>query len=165
MKHTLSFVLGMATCALVASTLLAAAPLNQAAAQQPPTGTTTEDPAAGLFTQMCSNCHDGARVTAMRRTSAEWEDVLKKMIEKGAPGTEKDFEMVYDYLLRNVGKVNINVAAASEIVTILGLSERDAQRIVAYRTSNGPFGDFDAVKKVPDVDLKKLDEHKDAVAF
>jgi hypothetical protein len=25
--------------------------------------------------------------------------------------------------------------------------------------------DFDAVKKVPDVDLKKLDEHKDAVAF
>jgi competence ComEA-like helix-hairpin-helix protein len=164
MNHTLSSVLVMATCVLVASTLLAAAPLDQTAAQQPSTAT-TEDPAAGLFTEMCSNCHDAARITAMRRTTAEWEDVLKKMIEKGAPGTEKDFETVYDYLLRNFGKVNINVAAASEIVTILGLSEKDAQSIVAYRKSNGPFLDFDAVKKVPGVDLKKLDEHKDAIAF
>ena len=60
------------------------------------------DPAAGLFAQMCSKCHDAARITAMRRTSTEWEDVINKMIEKGATGTEKDFETVYDYLLRQL---------------------------------------------------------------
>jgi competence ComEA-like helix-hairpin-helix protein len=168
MKHTDSFAPGMAACALAASTLIGAAPLNksQAAAQPASTAATApDDPAAGVFTQTCGKCHDAARITAMRRTSADWEDVIKKMIEKGAPGTDKDFETVYDYLLRNYGKLNINVAPPSEIVTILGLSEKEADSIVAYRKSKGPFADFEAVKKVPDIDLKKLDEHKDAVAF
>jgi competence ComEA-like helix-hairpin-helix protein len=163
MRNTGSFVLGMAGCALVASTVIPAAPMNHTPAQQ--ASTAAGDPAVGVFTQTCAKCHDAARITAMRRTSADWEDVLKKMIEKGAPGTEKDFETVYDYLRRNYGKVNINVAPPIEIVTILGLSEQEAESIVAYRKSNGPFPDFDAVKKVPDIDLKKLDEHKDAVAF
>jgi competence ComEA-like helix-hairpin-helix protein len=164
MKHTRSFALGMAACGFVASTMFAAAaPVRQAAAQQAPTA--ADDPAAPVFTETCGKCHDAARIVAMRRTSAEWEDIIKKMIEKGAPGTEKDFETVYDYLLRHHGKVNINVAPPSEIVTILGLSEKDAKGIVAYRESKGPFADFDALKKVPEIDLKKLDEHKDAVAF
>jgi competence ComEA-like helix-hairpin-helix protein len=165
MKPTGSFVLGMAACALVASTLIGAAPLDmpRAAAQQKPAA--ADDPAAGVFAETCAKCHDAARITALRRTGAEWEDVIKKMIEKGAPGSEKDFETVYDYLLRNFGKVFINAAPPSEIVAILGLSEKDAKSIVAYRDSKGPFADFDAVKKVPDIDLKKLDEHKDAVAF
>ena len=48
---------------------------------------------------------------------------------------------------------------------ILSLSEKDAKGIVAYRDANGAFADFEAVKKVPDIDLKKLEEHKDAVTF
>jgi competence ComEA-like helix-hairpin-helix protein len=163
MKHTGSFVLGMAACALVASTFIAAAPVTRVVAQQAPA--VADDPAVGVFTETCGKCHDAARIVAMRRTSAEWEDIIKKMIEKGAPGTEKDFETVFDYLLRHYGKVNINAAPPSEIVTILGLSEKDAKGIVAYRESKGPFADFEALKKVPEIDLKKLDEHKDAVAF
>jgi competence ComEA-like helix-hairpin-helix protein len=161
MKHTFSFVLGMAACALVASTLIAAAPVHQAAAPQ----AAADDPAAGVFAETCGKCHDAARITAMRRTSAEWEDIIKKMIEKGAPGTEKDFETVYDYLLRHHGKVFINAAPPQEIVTILGLSQKEADHIVAYRKTNGPFSDFDAIKKVPDIDVKKLEERKDAIAF
>src|SRR5712692_7864060 len=109
MKHTGSFVLGMAACALVASTLIAASPVQQAAAPPSSTSATaTDDPAAAVFAQTCAKCHDGARITAMRRTSAEWEDIIKKMMEKGAQGTEKDFETIYDYLLRNYGRVFIN---------------------------------------------------------
>ena len=160
-----SFSLSMAACALVASTLIAAAPVQQAAAPPSSSTTSTDDPGAAVFAQTCAKCHDGARITAMRRTSAEWEDVIKKMMEKGAQGTEKDFETIYDYLLRNYGKVFINTAPTTDIVAILGLSDKEAQAIVAYRGSKGPFADFDAVKKVPDIDLKKLDEHKDAVAF
>jgi competence ComEA-like helix-hairpin-helix protein len=163
MKHRAFFVLATAACTLVLSTLIVAAPSNRAAAQQAQAA--ADDPAAGVFTETCGKCHDGARITAMRRTSAEWEDIIKKMIEKGAPGTEKDFETVYDYLLRHYGKVNINAAPASEIVTILGLSQKEADGIVAYRKGNGPFADFDAVKKVPEIDVKKLDERKDAITF
>ena len=46
-----------------------------------------------------------------------------------------------------------------------GLSSKDADAVVAYRKANGNFQDFDAVKKVPDIDVKTLEEHKDAVAF
>jgi competence protein ComEA len=87
------------------------------------------------------------------------------MIERGATGSEKEFETVYDYLLRFFGKLYINNATSTEIVTILSLSKKDAEAIVDYRKANGSFADFDAVKKVPGIDLKKLDERKEAVAF
>jgi DNA uptake protein ComE-like DNA-binding protein len=36
---------------------------------------------------------------------------------------------------------------------------------VAYRKANGNFADFDALLKVPDVDAKKLEAHREAVSF
>ena len=166
MKRAPFFAIGIAAFALVASTLIAAAPFNQTAAQQPSSGASqTDDPDAGLFTQMCVKCHEAARITALRRTKVEWEEIINKMIERGATGSEQDFETVYGYLLRNYGKLNINRATADDIAMIVRLSEKDAKGIVAYREANGPFADFEAVKKVPDIDLKKLDEHKDAIAF
>jgi competence ComEA-like helix-hairpin-helix protein len=166
MQRAPFFSLGIATFALVASTLIGAAPFNQTPAQQPPTGASeTEDPDAGHFVQMCVKCHEAARITALRRTKVEWEEIINKMIERGATGTEKDFETVYGYLLRNFGKLNINRATPDDIAMILSLSEKDAKGIVAYRDANGAFADFEAVKKVPGIDLKKLEEHKDAVTF
>ena len=162
-KTTLSS-LAMAAGALLASTLVAAAPSWQSAAQ-PPSGKPADDPAAPLFARLCSDCHDADRVTSLRRTRPDWEDVIKKMIEKGAPGTEKEFETVFEYLVRSYGKVFINTAKADEIAAVLSLSPKDAEAIVAFRTANGKFADFDAVRKVPNIDVKKLDEHKDAVAF
>jgi len=155
--------LGSVTCALIASTLIAA-PFGQAAGTQT-SGSPADDPAAGLFAEMCSQCHDAARVTAMRRTKAEWQDVLTKMIETGATGSEADFQKVFGFLRRHYGKVYINAATPDEITTTLGLSTKDAEAIVAYRKANGSFQDFEAVKKVPDIDVKTLEAHKDAVAF
>ena len=88
-----------------------------------------------------------------------------EMIEKGATGSAKDFETVFSYLLRHYGKVFVNNAAPDEIMMVLGLSQKDADAIVSYRKSNGSFADFDAIKKVPDIDVKTLEQHKDAVAF
>ena len=149
--------------ALLVSTLLSAAPPGQSGQQQP--AGAAEDPATELFTAMCSKCHEAARITALRRTKTEWEEVINKMIERGAQGSEEDFMTVFGYLRRHYGKVYINSATAEEITTTLGLPDKDANAIVAYRKANGNFQDFDAVKKVPDVDVKMLDDHKDAVAF
>lgn len=163
-----SLSLGAAVCTLLASTFFAASPIAQTPAappaqQAPAAG--APDPGAALFARMCSDCHDSDRIVGMRRTKTDWEDVINKMIEKGATGSEKDFEGVFAYLLRNYGKVYINTAVADEIATITGLSKKDAEAIVTYRKANGPFADFDAIKKVPDIDVKVLDAHKDAVAF
>jgi len=141
---------------------MAAAPSSQSGQQ--PAGT-AEDPDAELFSQMCSRCHDGARITAMRRTKSEWEQVLTKMITMGATGSEDDFQAVFGYLRRHYGKVFINSATSDEITATLRLSSKDADAVIAFRKANGNFQDFDAVKKVPDIDVKTLEEHKDAVAF
>jgi competence ComEA-like helix-hairpin-helix protein len=87
------------------------------------------------------------------------------MIEEGALGTEKDFQTVFEYLLIYYGRVYVNDARPDEITMTLGLSKKDADAIVAFRTQNGPFASFDALRTVPDIDLKTLDQHKDAVAF
>ncbi len=151
------------TCGLVASTLIAA-PFGQSEGQQP-SGRPADDPAAGLFTEMCSQCHDTSPITASRRTKSEWQEVLTKMIEKGATGSEADFQKVFGYLQRHHGKVYINAATSDDITTSLGLSAKDADAIVAYRTANGPFKDFEGVKAVPGIDVNTLEAHKDAVAF
>jgi len=151
-------------CTWIASTLLVAGPVRQSNSTPPPA--TQSDPVAvERFTRLCSRCHDGARITAMRRTSTEWEEVITKMIERGATGTEQELNSVFDYLLATFGKVYVNTAAADELMAVLGLSKKDAEAIVDYRKANGTFAEFDALKKVPGIDVKALELHKDAVVF
>jgi competence protein ComEA len=163
MKNICSRSIVSAAAALLASTLLTVPGFSQSQSSQSPAA--ADDPSAELFAQMCSKCHDGARITAIRRTKEEWEGVIVKMIERGAQGSEEDFQTVFGFLRRHYGKVYINTAALDEITTSLGLTDKDASAIVAYRKANGDFKDFDAVKRVPDIDVKTLEGHKDAVAF
>ena len=166
MKPLAQISVPIAACALLAATLGAAAPFAQSIPQQSSgSEARADDPVAPLFAEMCGRCHDAARIVAMRRTRTGWEDVINMMIEKGATGTERDFEKVYDYLLRHYGVVSINLATTDDLTTIVGLSKKDADAIVAYRKEKGPFADLEALKKVPGIDVKKLEEHKDAVTF
>ena len=152
----------LAIAAWLATTAIAASTFQQAPPQEPQP---SDEQAAGLFVRMCIECHDTGRISAVRRTRADWDDQIGKMIEKGAKGTDKEFETVAGYLVRTFGRVYINSAKADEIVAVLTLSQKDAEAIVAYRTANGPFVDFDALKKVPGIDMKKLEARKDAVGF
>ena len=165
MRNPRCFVATVAACVALASMLVTASPAPRPQAQQASQGSADPHPAVALMEQMCNRCHDSARILATRRTSLEWEDIINKMIEKGAAGTGQEFETVFAYLLAHHGKIFINDANADEIVKVLELSRKDAEAIVAYRTTNGPFADAEAVRKVPDIDLKTLDAHIAAVAF
>jgi competence protein ComEA len=163
MKRALFPVLTLAAFAWFLA-VASAAPVQQPAAQQPAASAET-DPAHELFLATCNRCHDAARITALRRTKVEWEEVINKMIERGATGSEDDFMTVFGYLRRHYGKVYINTAGSEEMTATLGLSNKDAEAILSYRKAHGSFADFDAVKKVPEIDVKTLEGHKDAVAF
>ena len=158
MKRALSSALTVAAFGCFLSVLTAAA-------VQHPAASADADPAHELFIQTCNRCHDAARITALRRTKTEWEEVINKMIERGATGSEDDFMAVFGYLRRHYGKVYINSATSEEITTTLGLTNKDADAVVAFRKANGNFQDFDAIKKVPEINVRTLEEHKDAVAF
>jgi Helix-hairpin-helix motif len=144
--------------------LFATAARSQPAGQSP-TGDASDEQGAALLVRMCNDCHDSAGVVAQRRTRADWQSVLTKMIENGAAGEPRDFEALFAYLCRTHGQVYINDAAADEIAMTLALSKKDAEAVVAHRAANGKFADFDAIRKVPEIDLKTLDAHKAAVLF
>jgi competence protein ComEA len=87
------------------------------------------------------------------------------MMERGAQVSDGDFEDVMDYLLRHYGRINVNKAAAEDLALVTGLSKKDAEAVVSYRDGHGDFPDFDALAKVPEVDVEKLNKARDAMTF
>ena len=159
-----SLLAALVAVAWLTATAISATAFQQTSPPQAPAKPSDEE-AAGLFVRLCNACHDTGRISSIRRTRADWEDQIGKMIEKGVTGTSKELETVFEYLLRTYGKVYINSAKADEIAAVLTLSQKDADSIVAYRAARGSFVDFDALKLVPGIDIKKLDARKDAIGF
>ena len=149
-------------CALLIWALASSTASMQSAAQP---AAAADEPGAALLVKMCNDCHDSERILTPRRTKDDWQSVINKMIEYGAMGDPKDFETLFAFLVRAHGQIHINDAPADEVSMALGLLKKDADAIVAYRTAHGAFADYDALKKVPDIDLKTLDAHKDALLF
>jgi competence ComEA-like helix-hairpin-helix protein len=127
--------------------------------------TQADDAGAALIARMCSRCHESARIVEKRRTRSDWQEVLLKMIEKGAEGGEKDFEALFAYLVATYGQVYINQAPPDEMVAVLGVTPSEAEAIAKYRAANGNFTDFDAILKVPGVSSSTLEKHRGAVLF
>lgn len=61
------------------------------------------------------------------------------------------------------GQVNINTATAAELEALPGVGEVIAQRIVDYRTANGPFGTVDELIDVSGIGEVTLEEMRDLV--
>ena len=119
-----------------------------------------------LVTKVCTtSCHGIEEIDAARRTRAGWIDLVGEMKIKGAEATAPQFEIIKKYLPRYYGLVAVNTAAPDELSAVLGLSAKDAQAIVGYRTANGPFADIDALRKVPGIDVTKIDDQPEALRF
>ena len=159
-----AFVVGIAAAALLLTTLAVATHAQQSTPKESPSKL-PEDPDTGLFVTLCHNCHDAGQVLSRRRTMSEWEDIIVKMIEKGLKSEDKDLETVFAYLNRNYGRVFINRAPAAELIAVLTIPQKEADAIVGYRKGGGSFTDFESLKKVPGLDMKKLEEKRDAIAY
>jgi competence ComEA-like helix-hairpin-helix protein len=117
-----------------------------------------------VFLNRCSNCHGTERVLVAPRTRAGWEAVIAEMVNNGAQLEAGESEAILAFLTDRHGLVNVNSAKAEELVA-LGLSRKDADGIVAYRTDHGPFADFAALRRVPGVDGDRLDAVRERLAF
>jgi competence protein ComEA len=136
-----------------------------------PQGTTPASPlpedvaARAAFEQVCGMCHEATLVGRSLRTPMEWEEVLGEMVALGATGTDEQFAQVTTYLLKNLAKVNVNTARASELALILDIPAATADAVVKYRGSNGKFITIDDLKKVAGIDADKLESRKARLTF
>ena len=87
------------------------------------------------------------------------------MVARGATGTDDEFDVVFDYLVAEFGRVAINTAPADEIAQVLHLEQSVADTIVKHRTNAGKFADFDALTAVPGVPVAELEKLRDAIVF
>jgi competence ComEA-like helix-hairpin-helix protein len=117
-----------------------------------------------VFLNRCSTCHGTERALVAPRTRKGWEGVLAEMLNNGAQLEAGESEAILTFLTERHGLVNVNAATAEEIVA-LGLSKKDADTIVSYRTDRGPFADFAALRGVPGLDVDRLDDVQAQVAF
>ena len=61
------------------------------------------------------------------------------------------------------GKININTADLQTLMTLPGIGEAYAQRIIDYRQANGPFGKTSDIMNVSGIGEKRYDAIKDLI--
>lgn len=123
-----------------------------------------DGPGKDVILKICRDCHDLDTVTGENRTKEGWSKTVAKMVDRGAEGTDEQFDAVIAYLSKNFGRINVNKAPAEEIVAGLDFSAAEAEAIVKYRDKNGVFKDWRDLKKVEGLDTAKVDAKKDHIA-
>jgi competence ComEA-like helix-hairpin-helix protein len=156
---------GKAACVLLVVAVFWAAGAAQEPAK-PDQKTPEEIKAEQMFTSVCIKCHTADRVVGTRRSRSQWEETIVTMqTARGAVITDEEFETVLNFLVKEHGRVNINRGTVDDIVEVLGIPSDAADTIVKYRREHGPFEDFDALAKVPGLNLEKLEKKRDAISF
>lgn len=122
-------------------------------------------PARDTVKKICGNCHEIDTVISSRRTKIGWQQITDDMISRGAEGSDEDMAAVIAYLTTWFGKINVNTAPLADLQNTLGLSEKEARAITAYRDQNGKIKSFDELEKVPGVEPEKLRQKRSLIAF
>ena len=61
------------------------------------------------------------------------------------------------------GRININTADIYTLMTLPGIGESYAQRIIDYRTANGPFKNISEIKNVEGIGDKRYESIKNLI--
>ena len=118
----------------------------------------------------CGKCHSPNIILASGRDRTGWENTITKMVRLGAVGTDEDYSEIADYLTDHfppsaVQKIFVNMATEKQLTDVLGISPDEAKAIIAYRVKEKGFKTIEDLKKVPNIDAKKIDAKKDNLVF
>ena len=120
--------------------------------------------------KLCKTCHEVQKAVSVHQDREGWQTTLAKMVTLGAKGTSQEFSAVLEYLVRNfpaedIPKLNVNKATAIELESRLSLRRSQAAAIIQYREKNGDFKSIEDLKKVPGIDVEKIEAKKDRLTF
>jgi competence protein ComEA len=129
-----------------------------------------DGPGKAIIAQHCSGCHQGAALSRYQKTREEWDTIVTRMGQR-TEASREELNTLADYLAANFpkvddpNKVNMNKAAAKEMVERLGLSEKEATAIVEYRERRGSFRAWGDLLVIYGVDGSKIEAAQDKMSF
>ena len=166
MSSTASLLIG-SCAALLAATMTAQTPPAQTPAAA---GRTVESrfpagPGRDALFKVCRDCHGPESVLGQLKTREEWSKTLDEMASNGASGTDEEWTQILDYLAAHYSLIFVNKATAKDLESMLDVSAAVAEAIVSARTERGALKTIDELKRVPGVDVLKIDARKDRLVF
>ena len=129
-----------------------------------------EPPAARLAREgqslkaVCAQCHNLQIVMDTPMTYDDWHETVQKMVDRGASGTDEQFDDIMDYLHRTMTTINVNAADADELEIVLNLPKPAAEAIIARRSTRKFTGLAD-LKSVAGVDGSTVDAKARLIFF
>jgi cytochrome c len=90
---------------------LLAVALGLAAGPGVPQESLVPGPGAELTQAKCAICHEIEHVVRSRQSRAEWEETMRRMVERGAPLTPDEIRSITDYLATYYNREGPSAAA------------------------------------------------------
>lgn len=114
---------------------------------------------------VCGNkCHNLQIVTNTPRSLDDWRDTMQKMVDRGANGTDEQYDDILDYLHRTMTTIDVNRADADELAEVLNANDAVVKVILARRSLK-KFADLADLKSVPGIDSATLDSKARMIYF
>lgn len=113
---------------------------------------------------VCSKCHNLQLVMDTPKSIDEWQDTLQAMVDRGAQGTDRQFDDILDYLHRTMSTINVNTADVEELRFVLNVSDEAAKAIVIRRATK-KIRDLNDLKTVSGIDAAALDSKARFIFF
>jgi competence protein ComEA len=129
-----------------------------------------DGPGKDAVLKVCGQCHAADILLGVGKSRDGWAATVDDMVAKGASGSDEELQDIVAYLSKNFGKstsgkINVNTAPVKDLRERLDLSLKEAQAIIDYREEHGSFKSWADLKKVPDLDITRLEAKKDKIAF
>jgi competence protein ComEA len=143
------------------ATALGAYEARAADAGTPPSEVVRE---AQSLQAVCGKCHNLQIVMNTPRSLDDWRETMQKMVDRGASGTDDQYDDILDYLHRTMTTIDVNSADADELATVLNAPDAAVKLIIARRASK-KFVDLADLKTIPGIDAAALDAKSKMIYF
>jgi hypothetical protein len=115
-----------------------------------------------LAAQQCSSCHTLERTVQLRQPRDRWEATVYDMVGRGAPIFLDEANEIITYFSDVFGPnappfIDVNRASKEELVKVPGITAELADRLLAYRKTNGPLTSRDQVREILGLEQKAFE--------
>jgi competence protein ComEA len=122
-------------------------------------------PGKAALLKACSPCHGADSAVAQFKTTDEWKKTLDEMAANGADATDEEWKEILGYVDKHFSLILVNTADARRLANTLDVPDAQGDAIVRYRDEHGRIAAVDDLKKVPGLDVAKIDARKDRLIF